>query len=209
MTSISAQSFVGISIHNNQYSFLSEQFDGEWKNKKTNKINVSLLYRQQLFKYLDACIEVGYEQAKINYDIIRVSVPSSTFKFITEPKNLLVPIYLQPKYRYKNIVIHLNAGIAPQYLIAHKTCSLIYNDVISSKTIEDYDKRYNYSFITGGGLDYYLKNKWLISVNYFNGQVKKEWRTVVGNPYQLPPMIYRNNRISLGLAYNLVKNGKK
>jgi hypothetical protein len=204
-----SQSFVGISVHNNQYSFLSEQNDGDWKNRKTDKINGSLMYRQQIFKYLDACIEVGYEQAKIYYDITFFALPSYRDKFITEPKNLLMPIYLQPKYRYKNVAIHLNAGIAPQYLISHKTH--YENNVYGTNTqiITDNDNQYNYSFITGGGLDYYLIDKWLISVNYFNGQVKKEWKSVVGYPFITAPMIYKNNRISLSLAYNLAKNTKK
>jgi hypothetical protein len=200
-----AQTFIGLSGHNNQYTFSSKQYYGGFNNGKSNKWNVSLLFKQQLFKYLDICVEPGYERAKIDYDVYYESIKDN---LTTEPVNLIVPVYLQPKFRFKNLGIHLNAGIAPQYILSQKSVLAKYPNVKAGLSTQ-FDDRYNYSVILGGGLDYFIKNKWVVSLNYFNSRQQKELKplvTEVGwSPFNSFPLVYKNDRISLSLAYNLGK----
>lgn len=203
-----AQTFIGLSGHNNQYSFLSSQFPEiayiDLKAINNNQFNATILFRQQLFKYLDICMEVGYEKAKLEYEMSVKNDPyGNVTSYISEPHHLIAPVYLQPKFRFRNIAAHLNAGIAPQYILSHKIRTIGSYD--RTTTITNLDNRYNYSFILGGGLDYYIKERWLISVNYFTGNIRKEWNSFGGYLTDGHPRLYKNNRLSLSLAYNFGK----
>lgn len=171
LTHSNAQTFIGLSGHYNQYTFSSKQYYGGFSNGKSNKWNFSVIFKQQFFKYLDICIEPGYERAKIDYDVYYdlSSVESIKDNLTTEPVNLIIPVYLQPKFRFKNLGIHLNAGIAPQYILSQESVVAKYAKVKAELSTE-FDDRYNYSIILGGGLDYFIKNKWVVSLNYFNSR---------------------------------------
>jgi opacity protein-like surface antigen len=208
LTHSNAQTFIGLSGHNNQYSFLSSQLPEiayiDYKAVNNNVFNATVLFRQQIFKYLDICMEVGYEKAKLEYQMnIKNDPYGNVTTYISEPHHLIAPVYLQPKFRFRNIAAHLNAGIAPQYIQSHKIRIIGSSD--KTTIVTDLDNRYNYSFILGGGLDYYIKERWLISVNYFTRNIQKEWNSFGGHITDGHPMLYNNNRISLSLAYNLGK----
>lgn len=206
-----AQSFAGLSVHNNQYSFLPSMVNNSsnmrYSEEKNDVINASILFRQQLFKYLDICMEIGYEKVNLEYSVGLVGVPNNwRDKYISKPNHLIMPVYLQPKFRFKNIAAHLNVGIAPQYILSHKIH--VQASLDETTVITDLDDRFNYSFITGGGIDYYIKNRWLASVNYFTGNTKKEWNSFGGFRTESNTTLYKNDRISVSIAYNLSKRKK-